>query len=113
MNILTEEQTKEIVSGAIEKIKEEVVKNATDHAIYASQSAIESSVSEIITKYIKEEVAPEILVSLSEQKSAIIKAAVVSAENLAVLLADSMTSALAEKLSRSYGRDKIITALFG
>ena len=44
MALLTEAQTKEIVNGAIEKIKESVVNEATNQAIWTTKDEIGKSI---------------------------------------------------------------------
>ena len=85
MGILTDEQTKSIIDGAIDKIKDAVVKQATEEAVWACKRSIASSVDEIVQKFIREEVAPEILTSLQERKSVLIEAAIANAAHFLCL----------------------------
>ncbi len=113
MEILTEEQTKEIIDGALEQIKSGVIEEATNHAKWITRDAIADEVRNIVTDFVKKKVAPEILVSLEKQKSAIIDAAIMSAQTMAEMLAQSLTDTLAEKLKNSWDRKKIFDAMFG
>lgn len=112
MAILTPEQTKEILDGAIEKIRDAVIDQATSEASWHCKSAIEHEIREIVRDFVKSEIAPEIITSLNEKKSVIIEAAIVSAENMATMLAESMAAQLAENLGKSYQREKIFKEMF-
>lgn len=112
MALLTEAQTKEIVNGAIEKIKESVVNEATNQAIWTTKDEIGKSIRDIVSTFVKEEIAPGILLELNKNKSLIIEAAVVSAQSLAETLAKGMADSLAENLGTSYKRDRILKSLF-
>lgn len=112
MPILTETQTKEIIDGAMEQIKNGVVEEAKSHISWVTKDAVEMKIREVINKWVEKEVAPELVVSLNKNKSAIMSAAVMSAQDVAKLLADVMTKKLAENLTTSYKRNNILKALF-
>ncbi len=112
MSILTEEQTKEILNGAIEQIREAVIDEATKGATWRVQESVGSAVNRVVTTFVQEELAPEIITCLREKKSVLIEAAIAGAEGLAVQLAEAMTTQLAENLGTSYKRKKILEAMF-
>jgi len=113
MAILSEEQTQEILKGAMDEIRKAVVEEATRNAVWAVERAVSSKVNEIVNDFIQKEVAPEIVTSLQANKSQIIAAAIISADSMAVMLATSFSDTLAKKLGTSYERDKIFKAMFG
>jgi len=110
--ILTEEQKKEIIEGALEEIKQAVIKEATSEVSWQAKTTTSSAVHDIVEEFINKEVKPELLVSLREKKSAIIEAAILGAENMAVMLAKAMAASLAENLGTSYKRNAILKAMF-
>lgn len=112
MSILTEEQTQQIIDGALDQIKQAVIGEATEEASWRVKTAAGNAVTEIVTTFVKEEVAPEILTSLRERKSVLVNAAIASAENMAAQLAEAMSQKLAENLGGSYSRKKILEAMF-
>lgn len=109
---LTPEQEKEILDAAFEHMKDTVIKTAVSSTSWKIEHELKEAVASIVTKFVADEIAPEILVSLNEQKSAIVQAAIVSADKLAVMLAESLTAKLAENLGRSYRRDEIFKKMF-
>lgn len=110
--ILTEEQTQEIINGALEEIKQAVIKEATSEISWQAKSAASNAVHDIVEEFISKEVKPELLVSLQKKKSAIIDAAIIGAENMAVMLAKAMAEKLSENLGTSYKRSEILKAMF-
>ncbi len=112
MSILTKEQTQEILNGAMEQIKQAVINNAIKEASWKIQVALNDAVSGVVKTFVQEEVAPELLTSLTENKSALISAAITSAESMAIQLAKAMSAELADNLGSSYGRKKILEAMF-
>lgn len=112
MSVLTEEQQASIISEAMESIKTAVIERATNQASYTAKNAIQASVTKIVSEFIQEEIAPDIVAALVASKETIITAAVVSAESMATQLAKAMTDKFAENVASSYNRDKIIAALF-
>ena len=63
-------------------------------------------------EFVKTDVAPELIASLANNKSMIIDAAIIAAEEMAQSLATAMSQSLAEKLGNSYRRGVLIKALF-
>ena len=112
MGILNEEQTQQIVNGALEQIRQAVIDEAASEATWKVKTAVGNAVNELVTNFVKEEIAPEILTSLRENKSLLIQAAITSAEDMAVMLAKALTETLAENLGGSYNRKKILEAMF-
>lgn len=113
MTVLTEKQTQQILDGAFEQIKQTVIDEVTQRAAWDVDTAVSSVVKEVVSGFIKEEVAPEILTSLREKKSVLINAAIASAEDMAVQLAKALSATLAENLGKNYQRKKILEAMFG
>lgn len=112
MTALTEQQQQEIIDLAFEQIKTQVIETAGRQASWQIEREIATSISGIVSEFIKAEIAPEIIVSLNENKSVIIQAAITAAEEMARLLAQNMTAQLAENLGSSYKRDKIFKEMF-
>ncbi len=113
MTVLSEEQMQEILNGAMEKIKESVIEDAIDSVSWAVKRSLTTEVDKLVGKFVKEEVGPELITSLDANKSMIIEAAIFSANKMALLLAETMSETLAERIGDSWKRDKIIKAMFG
>ena len=111
-SLLTEEQKEELIKGAMDGISEYVVEQAKNQAVWTTKSVIQSKVGEAVSEYVKEEIIPALLIELQENKSMILDAAIMSASEMAVILAESMSRELAENLSQSWKRKKIFEALF-
>jgi len=112
MGILTEEQTKAILDGAMKQVRDSVIEEAKSQATWAVKTAVASRVTEIIRQFVEDEIKPEILASLTKNKSILIEAALASAQDMAVEIAKAMTETVAENLGTSYKRKKIMEALF-
>lgn len=110
---MTEDQIQEILDGAIEKIKEGVITDAMRGATWKVQEALNREVDKLVTDFVTKEIAPELIINLSANKSAIIEAGIISADAMAKNLSDCLADTLAKKLSSSYERGKIMKALFG
>ena len=112
MALISEKEVNKMVEDSLEEIKQAVIADAKSSATWACKDAITSQVSETVSKFIEENVIPELLVSLEKKKSTIIKAALISAEEMAKALAEAMTNQLIENLGTSWDRKKIFQAMF-
>ena len=110
--MLSDEQKQEILNEAFEKVKNDVVENAISHVDWNIKNELSTRTNEVVKNWVNEVLAPELLISLNENKGVLIEAALVSAETIATELAKAMTSAVIENMSSSYSRKKIVEALF-
>ena len=112
MDILSEEQQKEIIADAMEQIKSAVVSEATRQITWDVKNEVGKQIHSIVEDFIQVEVAPELKKLMIENKSLITDAAVTSANEMAEMLAKSITAKMAENLGTSYKRTEIFKALF-
>ncbi len=112
MSILTEAQIADILDGAMEHIRKAVIDEAIQNAAHTVQVSLSQTVTGVVREFVKEELAPEIVTSLRENRSALIEATIASAESMAVQLATAMSEELAQNLGSSYKRKKVLAALF-
>jgi TRAP-type mannitol/chloroaromatic compound transport system substrate-binding protein len=112
MSLLNDEQVKEIVAGAIEQIKESVIQEATREVTWQVKSTVATEVNKIVGEFVRTEIAPSIIIELKEKKSIIINAAIASSQEMAKIIAESMTKKLAENLGTSYKASKILKEMF-
>lgn len=113
IQVLTEKQQQEIIADAIEKIKATIVDRAVSSASWDIEQALAGEIQALIREFVKAEIAPELTSSLQANKKLIIEAALVSAQDLALMLAKAMTDSAAEVIGSDYQRKKLIQTLFG
>lgn len=112
MASLNEEQINEILASAMEQIKAGVVTEAMRQATWKVSESLNREIDTIVKDFVTKEVAPELIISLNKNKSAIIEAGIIAADEMAKQLAASMAAKVTENLSTSYKRSAILKALF-
>lgn len=110
--MLTDEQKQEILNEAFEQVKAGVIKNAINHVDWNIKNELSTRTNELVKDWVLNELKPELVASLNENRSFLIEAAIISAETMAKSLAEGMAAAMAENLASSYSREKILKALF-
>ncbi len=111
--MLTDKQKQEILDEAFEQVKAGVVENAIEHVDWNIKHELSTRTNNVVQEWVLNELKPELVASLNENKSFLIDAALVSAESMAKELAKVMSAKMAENLASPYDRRKIIEALFG
>ena len=111
--VLTDKQKQEILDEAFEQVKAGVIENAIHHVDWNIKSELAKRTNELVKNWVTEELGPELITSLDENKSVLIEAAIISAEKMAETLASAMAGQMVENLSSSYKRNEILKSLFG
>lgn len=111
--MLTVEQQESIIAEAMEQMKSQLVASAISSVEFQIKQRVADATKAEVDAFFLEEVAPDIRLALVSNKEAIIKAAVVAANDMAETLAKEMSAELAERLGNSWSRKKIFDSMFG
>lgn len=110
---LTPEQVQEIFESAkpdiIAGLKAEITRQASWDVTSVASTAVKAE----ITKFVTEEIVPEIRTLLIESKAGIISTVVPVCETISVELTKALAEEMKKKLEQSYTRAEILKTLFG
>ncbi|MGY6271038.1 hypothetical protein ACXIUT_15205 [Achromobacter denitrificans] len=111
--MLSQEQIQQAVSDAMPDVlrglRREIEDRLVREAIQTASLAVQSQVNE----WVKTNLVPEVLASLSQSKDGLIAAAPVMAATMVQALNSSLQQTITKKLESSYERKKIFEALIG
>ena len=110
--MFTEDQVNEILTGAFEQIKSQVIENSINQLEWDIKSRLSEEIKTVVHVFVTEEVMPELRQELILKKSEIVKAGVLAAEDMAQQLASAMAAKFSENLGTSYKRSEILKTLF-
>jgi class 3 adenylate cyclase len=111
--ILSDEQVQKILEESMETIKASIIEEATRQVTFKTEYAVAARVQDVVSDYIKEEIAPAIKEALAANKDTIVQAAVVAATDMSEKLTKALISAMTTNLADKYHRGKVMEALFG
>lgn len=111
--MLSQEKIQQAVSDAMPDVlrglRREIEDRLVREAIQTASLAVQSQVNE----WVKTNLVPEVLASLSQSKDGLIAAAPVMAATMVQALNSSLQQTITKKLESSYERKKIFEALIG
>ncbi|MEN4917538.1 hypothetical protein ABE485_02615 [Achromobacter spanius] len=111
--MLSQEQIQQAVNDAMPDVlrglRREIEDRLVREAIQTASMAVQSQVNE----WVKTNLVPEVLTSLSQSKDGLIAAAPVMAATMVQALNSSLQQTITKKLESSYERKKIFEALIG
>ncbi len=110
--MLKQKEIDEILEKAKPSIIEGLRKEVVSAAIQNFKYSFESEIANHITKWIKEEILPEITKKLVEGKEGLISAGVKIVPSIVTAITESVTDSIKKKMEDSWDRKKILTALF-
>jgi hypothetical protein len=99
-----EKHRKELVAHMIEETKTEISRKVNWE--------LGDQISNIVTKFVSEEIAPEIRSQLAESKPVILKAVADMAEQFSTDLTKALLDQAGKNLKESYKRSQILKELF-
>jgi hypothetical protein len=107
--------TQEEILAVMENHRDELVAHMVEETKKSITNQInwslQTEINNIVQKFIKEEIAPEIQAQLVESKPAILKAVAVMADELSTDLAKALLETARENLNQSYKRSQILKEL--
>lgn len=111
--MLTQEQITEAVSGAMPDILAGLRKEIAETAIYQAKQSAQHAVQKAVTDWVTENLVPEVLTTLMDNKSGLVALAPTLAEGMMAAMQTAFIGSITEKLKSSYERKKIFEALLG
>jgi len=108
----TEERVQELVDASLPSIASAIKEELKQTAIHSASHRLQELVSNEVSKWFQEHMAPEIHEVLAGEKSALVDAVRDQSQAVVDALTTTLQEALKENLQQSYKRRKIFEALF-
>lgn len=109
--MLTQEQINEAVSGAMPDILAGLRKEIAETAIYQAKQTANAAVSKAVSDWVVENLVPEILKTLTDNKDGLLAMAPTLAHNMTTAMSVAFLDSITKKLETSWERKKIFEAL--
>jgi len=110
--MITAEQINEMLEAAKPSIIEGFKKEIANNISYEVKSAASKVIVEETTKWVKENIVPEVVKILVESKEGLISVGAKLAHPMVESLVESILKDFKKNLENSYGRNKIMEVLF-
>lgn len=111
--MLTQDQINQAVSEAMPDILAGLKREISENAIYTAKQAAWSAVQAAVTKWINENLVPDIITVLSESKDGLIASAPLFAQSINNAMLEAFADTVKKKLETSWERKKLFEALLG
>jgi len=111
--MLTQEQINEAVADAMPNVLAGLKREISENAIYTAKQAAWSAVQAAVTKWINENLVPEILTALAESKDGLVASAPLLAQSVNDAMVEAFQDTVKKKLESSWERKKLFEALLG
>jgi len=110
--MITVEQINEMLEAAKPSIVESFKKEIKDSISWDVKNTASKIVVEETTKWVKENIVPELIKQLVESKDGLISIGIKSSDEIVKILCESLTTALSEKLKDSWRRKEVLGKIF-
>ena len=110
--MLTQAQIEETISSAVPDILKGLQEEIKGVALTQAKESVRMAVASEITAWIKQELVPSLLITLSNEREGLIALAPAIAKDISLHLQESIKDTLKKKLENSWERKKIFGALF-
>lgn len=101
-----------LLEEARPQVLESLKRELSQQISYDARNALSGEINKLVKQWVEDEIIPEVSKMLIESKDSILSSCVVSAEQIAKLLAESMLVKVKENVESSYKRNNIMEALF-
>lgn len=109
---LTDEQVAQILEEAKPRLVEGLIEDVRSSMRFGVNDVIQKEILDCVRAFVKENILPDLIDALTENKEGILSVAPKLAEESVVAIATSLTTALGKQLENSWGRKKILEALY-
>lgn len=111
--MLTQDQINQAVSEAMPDILAGLKREISENAIATAKQAALIAVQAAVTKWINENLVPDIIATLVESKDGLIASAPLLAQSVNAAMIEAFTDTVKKKLETSWERKKLFEALLG
>ncbi|AGZ32681.1 hypothetical protein [Burkholderia pseudomallei] len=111
--MLTQDQINQAVSEAMPDILVGLKREISENAISTAKLAAWSAVQTAVTKWINENLVPDIIEVLAESKDGLIASAPLLAQSINAAMLEAFTDTVKKKLETSWERKRLFEALLG
>ena len=111
--MLTQDQINQAVSEAMPDILAGLKREISENAIYTAKQAAWTAVQAAVTKWINENLVPEIIEVLAQSKDGLVASAPLLAQSVNAAMVEAFQDTVKKKLESSWERKKLFEALLG